>query len=173
LVKAAFEKISVFVLNVYTYICGVKIEEAIHQKKFKDPFERALVNLLYTSSWLSYEQTQVFKAHELSMQQYNVLRILKGQHPQSITVNMLIERMIDKSSNASRIVEKLRLKGMLKRKICPEDRRRVDVLITRRGIKVLNAATADLHQLHRRIQNLDEAEVELLNELLNKLRTKE
>lgn len=149
----------------------MKIEEAIQQKKFQDPFERALVNLLYTSSWLSYEQTQVFKTHELSMQQYNILRILKGQHPKTITVNMLIERMIDKSSNASRIVEKLRVKRMLKRKICPEDRRRVDVLITNHGMKVLEEATAHLRKLHERIRHLDEAEIELLNGLLNKLRT--
>lgn len=148
----------------------MEIEKAIQQKKFKDPYERAMVNLLYTSSWLSYRQTAVFKKYGLSMQQYNILRILRGQHPEPITVNMLIDRMIDKSSNASRIVEKLRSKGLLERKTCPDDRRRVDVVITNEGLDILAKATEALAELHRSMRSISEAEAETLNELLNKLR---
>ncbi len=148
----------------------MEIEKAIQQKKFKDPYERAMVNLLYTSSWLSYRQTAVFKKYGLSMQQYNILRILRGQHPEPITVNMLIDRMIDKSSNASRIVEKLRSKGLLERQTCPDDRRRVDVVITNEGLNILAKATEALAELHRSMRSINEAEAETLNELLNKLR---
>jgi DNA-binding MarR family transcriptional regulator len=147
------------------------IEEAIQQKKFKNPYERAIVNLLYTGSWLAYRQTAAFKPHGLSMQQYNILRILKGQHPDPITVNMLIGRMIDKSSNASRIVEKLRAKRLLERKTCPDDRRRVDVVITDAGLNVLAKATNELALLHANTRNLSDEEALQLNTLLNKLRT--
>jgi len=151
----------------------MEIEEAIKQKQFKDPYERAMVNLLFTGSWLEYMQASVFKNHGLSLQQYNILRILKGQFPEPITVNMLIERMIDKSSNASRIVEKLRVKGLLERKICPDDRRRVDIFITEAGTDVLAKATAALDDLHKRVRNLTDEEADQLNTLLTKLRTKE
>lgn len=151
----------------------MEIEKAIRQKKFKDPYERALVNLLYTSSRLEYNQTCVFKSFGLSMQQYNILRILKGRFPEPITVNMLIDRMIDKSSNASRIVEKLRTKGFLERKICPEDRRRVDIFITDKGADVLSEATAALYRMHDDWRNLTDEEADTLNALLTKLREKE
>ncbi len=151
----------------------MEIEKAIRQKKFKDPYERVLVNLLYTSSRLEYKQTCVFKNFGLSMQQYNILRILKGRFPEPITVNMLIERMIDKSSNASRIVEKLRTKGFLERKICPEDRRRVDIFITDKGAEVLAEATAALYRMHDDWRNLTDEEADTLNALLTKLREKE
>ncbi len=151
----------------------MEIEKAIQQKKFKDPYERAMVNLLYTSSWLEYKQSALFKQYGLSMQQYNVLRILRGQFPKPITVNMLIDRMIDKSSNASRIVEKLRGKGMLERKVCPDDRRRVDVVITEIGLEALSKATEALGTLHASLRSIDEEEAETLNTLLNKMRSSE
>ncbi len=148
----------------------MSIEQAIHQKEFKDLYEKAIVNVLYTASWISYRQSMLFKSHGITMQQYNILRILKGQSPEPITVNQLIERMIDKSSNASRIVERLRLKGLLKREVCPEDRRRVDIFITDKGEKVLIAATEELKQMHTKSRKLNGEEVGRLNALLDKLR---
>jgi len=105
------------------------------------------------------------------MQQFNLLRILKGQHPQPASVNLLIERMIDKSSNASRIVEKLRMKNFVERKTCPNDRRQVDVLITDTGIKLLNECTAELNQMQLAQDKLTSEEHQELNRLLNKLRS--
>lgn len=151
----------------------MEIEKAIRQKKFKDPYERALVNLLYTSSRVEYAQTAVFRDYGLSMQQYNILRILKGRFPEPITVNMLIERMIDKSSNASRIVEKLRLKGFAERKVSPDDRRRVDIFITEKGEDILAQATEALYDLHDRARSLSDEEADTLNALLNKMRARE
>lgn len=149
----------------------MEIEKAIHQKKFANERERVIVNILYTSSWLTYIQMGVFKKYDISMQQYNVLRILKGQYPKPATVNMLIERMIDKSSNASRIVEKLRAKGLVVRSECPKDRRQVDVVLTQSGIDLLTDCTDELYTIQAATDKLDDAENKELNRLLNKLRS--
>ncbi len=113
---------------------------------------------------------EVFKSFDLSMQQFNVLRILRGQYPETATVNLLIDRMLDKSSNASRIVEKLRIKGLVKRKECKEDRRRVDVVITENGLQVVEDATARLDEMMINVNPITEDEARKLNELLDKLR---
>lgn len=149
----------------------MEIEKAIHQKKFANERERVVVNILYTSSWLTYIQMGVFKKFDISMQQYNVLRILKGKYPKPVSVNMIIERMIDKSSNASRIVEKLRTKGLVLRSECPVDRRQVDVMLTQSGIDLLTDCTEKLYAIQAATDKLDDAENKELNRLLNKLRS--
>jgi DNA-binding MarR family transcriptional regulator len=148
----------------------VKIEDAIKQKKFADPYHKVMVNLLYTSNWLVYMESGVFKRHGLTMPQYNVLRILKGQLPNAATVNLLIERMLDKSSNASRIVEKLRAKGLIDRHECKMDRRRVDVKINEKGLALLELASADMKKFYTNNQSLTPDEASLLSDLLDKLR---
>jgi len=148
----------------------VKIEEEIKQRQFRSPKEKAFINVLYTSNWLSYRQAEVFKPFDLSMQQFNVLRILRGQHPEAATVNLLIERMLDKSSNASRIVEKLRVKGLVKRKECKKDRRRVDVVITESGLELVETVTERLDEMMDSISPITGDEAQQLNELLDKLR---
>ncbi len=149
----------------------MEIEKAIQQKKFSSDRERSVVNILYTSSWLANLQNQVFKKYDISMQQFNLMRILKGQHPKPASVNLLIERMIDKSSNASRIVEKLRMKNLVERKTCPNDRRQVDVVITDAGIKLLAACNTELDQIQLANDQLTSEEHKELNRLLNKLRS--
>lgn len=150
----------------------MKIEEAIKQSSFSNEKEKVVVNILYTSSWINYQHHCLFKSRDLSMQQYNVLRILKGQYPETATVNLLIDRMLDKSSNASRIVEKLRAKGLVERKACSKDRRRVDVLITEKGLALLEEATAEMQSLEWNQNNLTQKEAQELNRLLDKLRTR-
>lgn len=149
----------------------MEIEKAIHQKKFANERERVIVNILYTSSWLSNLQMGVFKEYDLSMPQYNVMRILKGQYPKPATVNMIMERMIDKSSNVSRIVEKLRTKGLVLRTECPLDRRQVDVMLTQSGIDLLAECTKELSDIQTITDKLDDAENKELNRLLNKIRS--
>ena len=104
----------------------MKIEKEIKQSKFKSEHQKMLINILYTSSWLAAKHAASLKPAGLSTQQFNILRILRGQHPEPATVNLLIDRMLDKNSNASRLVEKLRLKKLVERAICPEDRRAVN-----------------------------------------------
>jgi len=165
--------IHVVVLYVGTYICPMKLNEAIKQKNFKTEMHKAVVNILYTNSWLNNKQAAVFRECDLTMKQFNILRILKGQYPEAATVNLLIERMIDKSSNASRIVDKLVEKGYVERKICPEDRRRVDVIISNNGMDVVEETTRQLEKLEIFSDALSEKEAIELNNLLDKLRTKE
>ncbi len=150
----------------------MNIEKAIKQKKFRSEYEKLVVNILFTSKWIEYRESVLFKKYDLTLPQYNVLRILKGQYPNAATVNLLIERMIDKSSNASRIVEKLRQKGLVERTTCEDDRRRVDVIISNKGLEVLKIAGKELDGLHNEHkENLSSAEAEKLNELLDKLRS--
>jgi len=152
----------------------MKIENAIKQKKFNSEFEKLVVNIIYTSRWLEYEEGKLFKKYGVTLPQYNLLRILRGQYPQAASVNLLIDRMLDKSSNASRIVETLRKKGLVDRKTCKSDRRKVDVIINKKGLEVLEAADAEMADLHKNHKKaLTNEEAETLNALLDKLRTTE
>ena len=148
----------------------VKIEEAIQQKQFKDPFNKAVVNLLYTNSYLVTSQNALFKPYGISPEQYNVLRILRGQSGVPTTVSSIQDRMLNKMSNASRLVEKLKVKGLVKRSECPNDRRQVDVLITEEGLKVLAELQVKVEEGNKDFVNLTLEEVNLLNDLLDKLR---
>lgn len=152
----------------------MRIEEAIQQKKFKNEFHKAQVNLLYTTAWLNQQSAQALKPYNISIQQFNILRILKGLHPETATVKLLTERMIDKMSNASRLVEKLKQKGLVDRDYCPEDRRRVNISITDKGLSLLAEATVALEDASMtQMKNLSDSEAEILNVYLDKIRSKE
>jgi DNA-binding MarR family transcriptional regulator len=147
-----------------------KIEDAIQQKEFKDPYNKLVVNLLYTNSYLVTLQNSLFKPHEISPEQYNVLRILKGQNGVPTTVSSIQDRMLNKMSNASRLVEKLKLKGLLERRECPGDRRQVDVMITEKGLALLNLLHIEVEKSNKTFVKLEENEVNQLNHLLDKMR---
>ncbi|NQZ77896.1 MAG: MarR family transcriptional regulator [Ekhidna sp.] len=146
------------------------IGEDIKQEKFSSEFSKVVVNVIYTSSWLNQSHQQLFKESGLTTAQFNVLRILRGQHPKPATVNLLIERMLDKSSNASRIVDKLEKKNLVERKQCPDDRRAVDVLISEEGLLLLKQMDKKMNAWESEKNNLSESEAETLNLLLDKLR---
>ncbi len=147
------------------------ISEDIKQEKFKSELSKALVNIIYTNGWLLQKQVDVFKPHGLTTAQYNVLRILRGQYPNPSTINLLIERMLDKSSNASRIVDKLEVKGLVERRQCSGDRRAVDVVISQSGLDLLALIDDEMFSLEESISKLTVAECVTLNELLDKLRS--
>ncbi len=115
----------------------MKKEEYINQKKFHTEVERALINIMYTASWIDSLHIQRLKPHSLSPQQYNVLRILRGVFPGKLKLADISERMIDKNSNSTRLVEKLREKGFVKRELCETNRRQVDIEITKKGLDTL------------------------------------
>lgn len=146
------------------------IEEAIQQKEFKDPFNKLVVNLLYTHSYLVTAQSKMFKSNDLSPEQYNVLRILRGQKGKPITVSSIQDRMLNKMSNASRLVEKLKNKGLVERNECPADRRQVDILITQKGMELLCTVEKSVEDFNQEIVHLSEEEAIVLNGLLDKLR---
>jgi len=148
----------------------MKLESEIFQNDFKNKYVKAAVNLVYTFNWLNKFHVNKFKRYGLTPQQYNILRILRGQHPKPATVKLLKERMLDKMSDASRLVEKLRVKGLVERYICSSDRRNVDVIITEKGLELLKQIDETEHEIKEYMSNLTEEETVLLNELLDKLR---
>lgn len=146
------------------------IGEDIKQENFKSEYAKSVINVIYTNSWLNQKHLETFKEEGLTTPQFNILRILRGQHPKPATVNLLIDRMLDKSSNASRIVDKLETKGLVVRKQCSNDRRAVDVLISDEGLKLLEELDDKMHDLEEKSRNLSEDESRTLNELLDKMR---
>jgi DNA-binding MarR family transcriptional regulator len=148
----------------------MKLEEEIAQRKFRNQRHKAAVNILYTYGWLSALQSGIFKKHGITTQQFNVLRILRGQHPQPTTVKLIKNRMLDKMSDASRIVEKLRQKGLVVRHTNDHDRRHVDVFITKKGLKVLSGLDKCDKDFDNHSANLSLKETEQLNILLDKMR---
>ena len=151
----------------------MKIEEAIRQEKpFKDMKSKAVINCIYTASWLQTNMNLALKPFKISMQQYNILRILKGQNPKSASIKLLQERMLDKMSNSSRLVDKLVDKKLVDRIVCPNDRRRVEVSINQNGLLLLEAATNELDKLlNQKLTNFTFAESAQLSDLLDKFRS--
>ena len=149
---------------------GMKIEDEIKQSTFKSEYQKAYINLLYTSNFLQQAQAALFKPYGITLPQYNILRILRGQHPKPATINLLIDRMLDKTSNASRIVDKLENKELVTRKQCPDDRRTVDVAITSKGLELLDEMDNVEGGHFTGIVNLSEGEAKKLNRILDKIR---
>ena len=148
----------------------MRIEDEIKQTHFQDEHQKAIINLVYTAGWLQLRQACAFKQFALASPQFNILRILRGQHPQPATVALLIERMLDKTSNASRIVDRLEEKKLVTRTVCPSNRRAVDIRITPSGLALLNQVDASGVLQAAAHASLSEAEARQLNELLNKMR---
>ncbi|MTI24752.1 MarR family transcriptional regulator [Fulvivirga kasyanovii] len=148
----------------------MKFEEEIQQKKFKSEKQKATLNLLFTSGWLVNKHKEFFKPFGITNQQYNVLRILRGQHPKSISTCGIKERMLDRNSDVSRIVDRLTLKNWVSKETCPNDRRLVDVMITDDGLALLKKMDDAIDEIDQELGNLTEKDAELLNELLDRVR---
>ena len=146
------------------------LESEIQQRKFNNEFEKVAVNILFTGSWLHNLNAGRLKAHGLTPEQYNVLRILRGSHPKTLRLSDISCRMLDKNSNATRLVEKLRLKGLLKRERCENNRRQVDVFITEKGLSLLKKITQEETAWLRTLKNITKREAIELNRILDKLR---
>ena len=148
----------------------MRIEDEIKQPVFRDEYQKAFINLIYTAGWLQLRQAGAFKPYGLTSPQFNILRILRGQHPLPATVALLIDRMLDKTSNASRIVDRLEEKKLVTRTVCPANRRAVDIRITQAGLDLLTQIDASGVLDPRDNMGLDELEMRQLNALLDKLR---
>lgn len=148
----------------------MRLEEEIKQKKFKSEYQKATINLLYTGNWVYSLINAILKNYNLSPEQFNVLRILRGRHPEPTSVLLLNERMLDKMSNVSRIVEKLRQKRLVVRKECQADRRKVDINITQQGLNVLMQIEKETNVEEEVLKNISVSEAATLNQLLDKIR---
>ncbi len=149
----------------------MKIEDEIHQKVFKNEWQKATLNLIFTASWLGHKHKEFFKPFGITQQQYNVLRILRGSHPKSISTSVIKTRMLDKNSDASRIVDRLTAKDLVLKKTCPSDRRLVDVTISGKGLRLLEVMDTKIDALDNGLGSLTEKEAKVLNQLLDKLRS--
>jgi DNA-binding MarR family transcriptional regulator len=149
----------------------MELEKELKQnKKFKTEYQKLTVNIMFTSSWLNNSQSKLFKPFGISPQQYNILSILRGQLPNPASVSLLQDRMIDKMSNASRLVDKLKLKKLVERKECKADRRQVDIIITEKGLELLETISKDLDIAEDSFKSITVSEAKELNRILDKLR---
>ncbi|TAH16585.1 MAG: MarR family transcriptional regulator [Runella slithyformis] len=148
----------------------MSIETEIKQDKFKSAHNKLVVNLMYTSNWLSNDQHRLLHPFGLTIQQYNVLRILRGRHPKPVHLTYIIERMLDKMSNASRLVDKLFQKGLVERIECATDRRAVDVVITKKGLNLLKTLDGKQDEWEKIVYGISAEEAEQLSALLDKVR---
>jgi DNA-binding MarR family transcriptional regulator len=148
----------------------MRIEEEIQSTNFEDNYHKAVVNITYTYGWLNNTFRCKFEKHKLTNQQFNVLRILRGQYPKPATINLIKERMLDKMSDASRIVDRLVQKGLVSRCTNNKDRRAVDIRISDKGLEVLTIMDNEFKPKEILKNNLSEEEAVKLSELLDKLR---
>ena len=150
----------------------MSLEQDIQQKTFRSEYHKALLNVIYTHNVIINDINGFFKHYDITRQQYNVLRILRGQSPEPATVQLIRDRMLDKMSDASRIVERLRVKELVDRTLSTEDKRTVRITITDKGIGLLELMETCIEDLEKGIRNLTEGEAQQLNELLDKIRNR-
>ena len=148
----------------------MRIEEEIVQEKFLNENHKTLVNFIYTHNFLIDKMSGFFKKQGITRQQFNVLRILRGQHPKATNLGLIKERMLDKMSDASRIVERLRVKKLVTRKQSRHDRREVEILISPEGLALLEVTDQEIKQIYKLFDCFNSDELNQLNILLDKFR---
>ncbi|HEY8935537.1 MAG TPA: MarR family transcriptional regulator [Cyclobacteriaceae bacterium] len=147
----------------------MKIEEEIKQSKFRNAHQKAIINLIYTTNWLFTKQQDLIKPYGITWQQFNILRILRGQHPKSISGTEIKSRMLDRNSDVSRLLDRLAIKDLITKNICPKDKRAVDVAITSEGMKLLQAIDKRADEMDS-VLDLTEEEATIFSNLLDKAR---
>jgi DNA-binding MarR family transcriptional regulator len=150
----------------------MSIEKDIKQKSFKNPYNKLTVNLMYTNGWLTNQYSKILKPYNLTEQQSYVLKILRDNYPQSVTINYIIENMIDEMSNVSRLVDKLIAKKLVVKEKSIYDLRSLDVKLTEKGVVFFDELTEQIIQWEESFFKANESDLQLLNDLLTRLREK-
>lgn len=148
----------------------MSLEQDIKQAKFRNEHHKASINIIYTYNWVMERQKALFDAENITPQQFNILRILRGSAPRPISTLQIRERMLDRMSDTSRIVDRLVLKGLASKKPCASDKRLVDIAITDAGMKLLQRLDAKNDELDAILGALTPGEISTLNILLDKIR---
>lgn len=149
----------------------MKLESEIKTRKFESPYQRTNLNIVFTANWLNEQFNEIFKKFDLSQQQYNVLRILRGQKGKAINLVDVQSRMLQRNSNATRLVEKLKQKGLVERILCESNRRKVEISITKQGLTLLKEIDPCIKDMEGRIFDaITVKEANFLGDLLDKLR---
>jgi DNA-binding MarR family transcriptional regulator len=150
----------------------MSIEKDIQQSKFRNEYHKTVVNLIFTYNWITEKTKQFFEKGDITSQQYNILRILRGAGKPLSTLQIR-QRMLDKMSDTSRIVDRLVKKELVQKVICKTDRRLVDVTITDAGLQLLDKLDSYNEQMDAMLESLTEEEAKMLNNLLDKIRNSE
>ncbi|MBD0405387.1 MULTISPECIES: MarR family winged helix-turn-helix transcriptional regulator [unclassified Flammeovirga] len=148
----------------------MSIEKDINQKEFKNAFQKVYINLMYTNSWMQDLSKTWCKQFDITQQQYNVLRILRGAHPNCMNPGSIKQVMIDKSPDLTRLIDRLIDKEYVQRETCGSNRRKVDVIITQKGLDKLSELDPHEDGMLDNVRNLSEEEANQLSSLLDKLR---
>ncbi len=148
----------------------MKIEQEIQQPRFRNMHHKVAVNLIYTASWLGEKNKNFFKDFRITTQQFNILRILRGQHPNKISGAEIKDRMLDKNSDVSRLIDRLISKELVIKNQCPNDKRAADVMITQNGLELLKKIDVIMDQTDVTAFNLTKEEAAQLSDLLDKCR---
>lgn len=151
----------------------MKLEEAIQSNKFRNDVHKASLNILYTAWWLKTVLSRELKEYGLTHEQYNVMRILKGKHPEQMCVRDIASRMIEKNSNVPRIIDRLVAKKLVKRATSEVDRRETVISLTQSGLSLLDNSTTSINHAMEEQVSIGQQEAQALNQLLEKVRTKE
>jgi DNA-binding MarR family transcriptional regulator len=145
------------------------IEKDIQQQAFRSEYQKASVNIIFSANWLNEKIKTFLDVEDITLQQYNILRILRGSHKPMSTLQIR-ERMLDKMSDTSRIVERILKKGLVEKKVCSSDKRLVDVIISKKGLAVLEKLDTKNAELDSILQGLTQEDAQALNRLLDKMR---
>ncbi|MBK9152521.1 MAG: MarR family transcriptional regulator [Saprospiraceae bacterium] len=148
----------------------VEISKAIKQSQFKDSFFKAYINLIFTANYFRDAFNSVFQKYGITGQHYNVLRIIKGKHPEKTTPGKIKEVMLDKGADLTRLMDKLERYGWIERQICPDNRRLILVGITPAGIEITENIDEEITLLSGDLRCLEDQEYKQLSELLDKMR---
>jgi DNA-binding MarR family transcriptional regulator len=149
----------------------MNIEEEIKQTKFRNLQQKAILNILFTANWIQNKQKEFFEPHGITGQQYNILRILRGQHPNRISAAEIKNRMLDKNSDVSRLIDRLIVKDLVVKNRCPKDKRASDIVISEAGLDLLKKLDATINELDLQLIGLSNEDAIALSGLLDKSRS--
>jgi len=149
----------------------MSIERQLESTYDLDSFKKVILNIMYTGSWVNEKVAEFFKVYDLTSQQFNILRILRGQKGKPLNLQDVQTRMISRMSNTTRLIEKLRLKELVTRVQCESNRRKIEIKITQNGLDLLKEIDKTISEHESNMtRNLSQEDAHILNELLNKLR---
>ena len=145
------------------------IEKDIQQTNFRNEFQKMSINIIYTANWLNEKMGQILSTEDITQQQYNILRILRGSECPLSTLKIR-ERMLDKMSDTSRIVDRLIVKDLVEKTACVKDKRLVDITVTKKGLQLLEKLDALNESIDSILNGVSEKEAHTINQILDKLR---
>ena len=149
---------------------SMKLEEEIKQAKFKDEWQKALLNIMYTGNWLADNFSVISKKYDINDQHYNILRILRGRYPNCTCPGEIKDVLVNKRGDLTRLLDKLVKKQFVDRNVNSENRRMVDIVITQKGLNLLTEMDSEVDQIENLKSKVSEEEAKVLNDILDKVR---